>query len=139
MPSIYYDKSEHFKLKADGVIVAASKKIKINLKDNAPRKIDYFGYEITISDISYEDGELTIEFKTDKDIAYICASTLDGNISMGSNYYKDTENEANNRWGVTFEVNKKDNYELDLCIGIKYKYPIDIDINNGILRKNALK
>ena len=130
VPSIYYDQSEHFKLKADGVIVDASKKIKINLKDNAPRKIDYFGYEIIISDISYEDGELTIEFKTDKEIAYICASTLDGNISMSSNYYKDTENEVNNRWGVTFEVNKKDNYELDLRIGIKYKYPIDIDIKN---------
>lgn len=130
VPSIYYDQSEHFKLKADGVIVDASKKIKINLKDNAPREIDYFGYKITISDISYEDGELTVEFKTDKKIAYISASTLDGNISMSSNYYSGAENEANRRWGVTFEVDKKDNYELDLRLGIKYKYPIDIDIKN---------
>lgn len=31
--------------------------------------------------------------------------------------------------GVTFKAHKKDNYELDLRLGIKYKYPIDININ----------
>ena len=62
IPSAYYDKGKKLKLKADGVLVNANKKIELKIDDKYPKKIDYFGKEVIIKDVKYSKGHLTVKY-----------------------------------------------------------------------------
>ncbi|MBU5336336.1 DUF5643 domain-containing protein [Intestinibacter bartlettii] len=126
VPSVYYDKGKKLKLKADGALVNANKKIELSLNDNYPKKIDYFGRTVTIKNVEYNSGKLIVKYTTDSSIAYNGGCKLDGNYAI-SLYYESGSNIS----GMEFDnVEKKESYILDLGLVLKYKYPIELEINN---------
>ncbi|MEI3234103.1 MAG: DUF5643 domain-containing protein [Intestinibacter bartlettii] len=126
IPSAYYDKGKKLKLKADGVLVNANKKVELKIDDKYPKKIDYFGREVIIKDVKYSNGHLTVKYTTDSSIAYDGGCELNGNSAISTSY------EAGSKIsGIEFEnVEKKDSYALDLRLVLKYRYPINIEIEN---------
>ena len=126
IPSAYYDKGKKLKLKADGVLVNANKKIELKIDDKYPKKIDYFGKEVIIKDVKYSKGHLTVKYTTDSSISYDGGSELDGNSAISTSYEVGSKIS-----GIEFEnVEKKDSYALDLRLVLKYRYPINIEIEN---------
>ena len=126
VPSVYYDKGKKLKLKADGVLVNANKKIELKIDDKYPKKIDYFGKEVIIKDVKYSKGHLTVKYTTDSSISYDGGSELDGNSAISTSYEVGSKIS-----GIEFEnVEKKDSYALDLRLVLKYIYPINIEIEN---------
>ncbi|MFQ7446078.1 DUF5643 domain-containing protein [Intestinibacter bartlettii] len=126
IPSAYYDNGKKLKLKADGVLVNANKKVELKIDDKYPKKIDYFGRKVIIKDVKYSNGHLTIKYTTDSSIAYDGGCELNGNSAISTSY------EAGSKIsGIEFEnVEKKDSYALDLRLVLKYSYPINIEIEN---------
>ena len=126
IPSAYYDKGKKLKLKADGVLVNANKKIELKIDDKYPKKIDYFGREVIIKDVKYSKGHLTVKYTTDSSIAYNGGCELNGNSAISTSYEVGPK-----ITGIEFEnVEKKESYVLDLGLVLKYKYPINIEIDN---------
>ena len=126
VPSVYYDKGKKLKLKADGVLVNANKKIELKIDDKYPKKIDYFGKEVIIKGVKYSKGHLTVKYTTDSSISYDGGSELDGNSAISTSYEVGSKIS-----GIEFEnVEKKDSYALDLRLVLKYSYPINIEIEN---------
>ena len=126
IPSAYYDNGKKLKLKADGVLVNANKKVELKINDKYPKKIDYFGRKVIIKDVKYSNGYLTIKYTTDSSIAYDGGSELDGNSAISTSYEVGSKIS-----GIEFEnVEKKDSYALDLRLVLKYIYPINIEIEN---------
>ena len=126
VPSVYYDKGKKLKLKADGVLVNANKKIELKIDDKYPKNIDYFGKEVIIKDVKYSKGHLTVKYTTDSSISYDGGSELDGNSAISTSYEVGSKIS-----GIEFEnVEKKDSYALDLRLVLKYSYPINIEIEN---------
>lgn len=126
VPSVYYDKGKKLKLKADGVLVNANKKIELKIDDKYSKKIDYFGKEVIIKDVKYSKGHLTVKYTTDSSISYDGGSELDGNSYIATSYETGSKISS-----IEFEnVDKKESYLLDLRLVVKYKYPIDINIDN---------
>ena len=117
---------QKLKLKADGVLVNANKKIELKIDDKYPKKIDYFGKEVIIKDVKYSKGHLTVKYTTDSSISYDGGSELDGNSAISTSYEVGSKIS-----GIEFEnVEKKDSYALDLRLVLKYSYPINIEIEN---------
>lgn len=126
IPSAYYDNGKKLKLKADGVLVNANKKVELKIDDKYPKKIDYFGKEVIIKDVKYSKGHLTVKYTTDSSISYDGGSELDGNSAISTSYEVGSKIS-----GIEFEnVEKKDSYALDLRLVLKYSYPINIEIEN---------
>ena len=126
VPSVYYDKGKKLKLKADGVLVNANKKVELKIDDKYPKKIDYFGRKVIIKDVKYSKGHLTVKYTTDSSISYDGGSELDGNSAISTSYEVGSKIS-----GIEFEnVEKKDSYALDLRLVLKYSYPINIEIEN---------
>ncbi|WP_455541925.1 DUF5643 domain-containing protein [Intestinibacter sp.] len=127
VPSAYYDKSKKLRLKADGVLVEANKKIEIKLNDNYPKKIDYFGNVITIKDVEYKNGKLIVQYLDDSNgVKYASMSLLDG-----EEMYATTYSGGDKVHGIEFKnVAQKEAYVLDLGLVIRYKCPLDVEISN---------
>lgn len=127
VPSIYYDKSNSFRLKAEGVLVAAKQDIQINLNDTYPKKIKYFDTTITINKVEYKDNKLIVEIKQNDRIYGIGSgnTSVDG-VESNSAYYSSDEIYC----GYEFDIDKKENYNFKLGLTLKYRIPIDVEIKN---------
>lgn len=128
VPSVYYDKSKTLNLKAEGVLVDANKKIKIELGDDYPKVIDYFGTKVTIKEVKYRNNRLVVEVLNNDDIAYMGVSYIDKDSTI-EGYYSDSIH------GLIFDIDKRDSYDLDLGIILKYKIPINVEVENTLIKK----
>lgn len=128
VPSVYYDKSKTLNLKAEGVLVDANKKIKIELNDDYPKVIDYFGTKVTIKEVKYKNNRLVVEVLNNDDIDYMGVSYIDKDSTI-EGYYSDSIH------GLIFDIDKRDSYDLDLGIILKYKIPINMEIENTLIKK----
>lgn len=128
VPSIYYDKSNSFRLIADGVLVRPKyKDIKISLEDSYPKKIEYFGSTMYIEDVKYEDGKLKVYIRDNDSVYGQSVCLLDGNNDIGGGM---SEYEGKYRiHNFDFEVEKKDSYVFSLQMIMKQKLPIDIKVD----------
>lgn len=128
VPSVYYDKSKTLNLKAEGVLIDANKKIKIELNDDYPKVIDYFGTKVTIKEVKYKNNRLVVEVLNNDDIDYMGVSYIDKDSTI-EGYYSDSIH------GLIFDIDKRDSYDLDLGIILKYKIPINMEIENTLIKK----
>lgn len=128
VPSVYYDKSKTLNLKAEGVLVDDNKKIKIELNDDYPKVIDYFGTKVTIKEVKYKNNRLVVEVLNNDDIDYMGVSYIDKDGTI-EGYYSDSIH------GLIFDIDKRDSYDLDLGIILKYKIPINMEIENTLIKK----
>lgn len=128
VPSVYYDKSKTLNLKAEGVLIDANKKIKIELNDDYPKVIDYFGTKVTIKEVKYKNNRLVVEVLNNDDIDYMGVSYIDKDSTIEV-YYSDSIH------GLIFDIDKRDSYDLDLGIILKYKIPINMEIENTLIKK----
>lgn len=128
VPSVYYDKSKTLNLKAEGVLVDTNKKIKIELNDDYPKVIDYLGTKVTIKEVKYKNNRLVVEVLNNDDIAYMGVSYIDKDSTI-EGYYSDSIH------GLIFDIDKRDSYDLDLGIILKYKIPINMEIENTLIKK----
>ena len=136
VPSVYYDKSNILRLKAEGVLVEAQENIKIDLNDNYPKTVDYFDTTITINKVEYKDNKLIIEIKENDRISGIGSGyTLVDDVECSSAYYGG----ANSYRGFEFDIDKKDTYDFNLGLTLKYKYPIDVEIENTLSSNNNIE
>lgn len=126
VPSTYYDKSKKLRLKAEGVLVDANKKVNIQLNGSYPKAIDYYGIPITIKSIKYEKDKLKVEILNNDNIDYMGVSYIDGENAI-EGYF-----ESSKIHGLVFDIDKRDSYDLDLGIILKHKLPIDIQIDNKL-------
>lgn len=124
VPSVYYDKSKKLRLKAEGVLIDANKKVKVGLNGSYPNVIDYHGIPITIKNIKYEKNRLIVEILNNDNMDYMGVSYIDGESTI-EGYF-----ESGKIHGLVFEIDKRDSYDLDLGIILKHKIPIDIQIEN---------
>lgn len=124
VPSVYYDKSKKLRLKAEGVLIDANKKVKVALNGSYPKVIDYYGITITIKNVKYEKNRLTVEILNNDNMDYMGVSYIDGE-SVIEGYF-----ESGKIHGLVFDIDKRDSYDLDLGIILKHKIPIDIEIEN---------
>lgn len=124
VPSVYYDKSKKLRLKAEGVLIDANKKIKVALNGSYPKVIDYYGIPITIKNVKYENNRLIVEILNNDNMDYMGVSYIDGESTI-EGYF-----ESGKIHGLVFDIDKRDSYDLDLGITLKYKRPIDIEIEN---------
>ena len=123
VPSIYYDKSKKYELKSEGVLVSVKEEIKLNSEDIYPRTIDFFDSKITIKDVFYKNGKLTIEVIRNKDVHSAGVCLIDGKTNLVEQYlYEDTE-------GFVFEIPQKEKYNFTLEMIMKHKHPINISLN----------
>lgn len=127
VPSIYYDKSKSFRLKADGVIINPYETVKLKLNDTYPKEIDYYNGKLTINNVYYENKELVIEIIGNKNIEYMGSCSIDGEYSNGGGmtYTEDEED----LYFIRFDIDKRDSYDVLLEVMMKYKLPIDIKID----------
>lgn len=123
VPSIYYDKSKRFKLKADGVLVAVKKDIKVDVNNKNNRNIDYLGSNVTIKDVFYKGGKLTVEIFKNNNISHAGIATLEGENVVEEYQHGDEIH------GFVFETPQKDEYNIQLELIMKHKSPIEIDIS----------
>ena len=136
VPSVYYDKSNILRLKAEGVLVEAQENIKIDLNDNYPKTVDYFDTTITINKVEYKDNKLIIEIKENDRISGIGSGyTLVDDVECSSAYYGG----ANSYRGFEFDIDKKYTYDFNLGLTLKYKYPIDVEIENTLSSNNNIE
>ena len=124
VPSVYYDKSKKLRLKAEGVLIDANKKVKVELDGSYPKAIDYYGIPITIKNVKYENNRLIVEILNNDNIDYMGVSYIDGESAI-EGYF-----ESGKIHGLVFDIDKRDSYDLDLGIILKHKMPIDIEIEN---------
>ncbi|MEG0843169.1 MAG: hypothetical protein RRZ84_04575 [Romboutsia sp.] len=127
VPSVYYDKIKKLKLKADGVIVEPElKNIELRLDDNYPKKIEYYGSEMRIKDIKYNNNKVDVYIDNiGDDVSYAGTSRLDGidNIAQGQ-----SGEEKNKVLIFEFDSPKKESYVFSLGLMMNYKIPFEIDI-----------
>ena len=121
VPSIYYDESDNYELEAKGVLVAVKKDIKLEKKQIYPLTIDFFDSKLTIKDVFYKDGKLTVEIIRNSDIAFAVSCSIEGSNVIEQYLSGDTE-------GFVFDVSEKDEYDFTLEMIVKYKYPISVNI-----------
>ena len=126
VPSVYYDKSKKLRLKAEGVLIDANKKVKVELNENYPKVIDYYGIPITIKNVKYENNRLIVEILNNDNMDYMGVSYIDEE-SIIEGYF-----ENGKIHGLVFDIDKRDSYDLDLGIILKHKMPIDIEIENKL-------
>lgn len=124
VPSVYYDKSKKLRLKAEGVLIDANKKVKVALNGSYPKVIDYYGIPITIKNVKYENNRLIVEILNNDNMDYMGVSYIDGESTI-EGYF-----ESGKIHGLVFDIDKRDSYDLYLGITLKYKRPIDIEIEN---------
>lgn len=124
VPSVYYDKSKTLRLKAEGVLIDANKKLKVELNGSYPKVIDYYGIPITIKNVKYENNRLIVEILNNDNMDYMGVSYIDGESAI-EGYF-----ESGKIHGLVFDIDKRDSYDLDLGIILKHKIPIDIEIEN---------
>lgn len=111
------------KLSADGVFIDANKKVKINLNGIYPKVIDYFGYKVTINQVKYENNQLIVEVSNNNIFDHMGVSYIDGDSATEVYFNGEIH-------GLVFDINKRDNYDLNLGLILKYKMPINIEIKN---------
>ena len=122
VPSIYYDDSKKFSLKADGFLIGHKAEVNIRLDDTYPKKINCLGTDITINKFERNDKGLNIEIEVnDSNFSYFGDVNLDGSYCAEEGYSE------NNTHEFVFNIKEKDNYKLIVEPIIKYKIPIDID------------
>lgn len=122
VPSIYYDDSKKFSLKADGFLIGHKVEVDIRLDDTYPKTIDCLGTSITINKLEHKDKRLNIEIKVnDSNLSYFGDVSLDGNYCAEEGYSED------NTHGFVFDIKEKDSYKLVIEPIVKYKLPVDID------------
>lgn len=122
VPSIYYDDSKKFSLKADGFLIGHKAEVNIRLDDTYPKKINCLGTDITINKFERNDKGLNIEIEVnDSSFSYFGDVNLDGSYCAEEGYSE------NNTHEFVFNIKEKDNYKLIVEPIIKYKIPIDID------------
>ncbi len=128
VPSIYYDKSKSFRLKADGVWIKVNKEVKLNLYDKYPKNINLYGEETVIKDVSYKDNKLVIKIiGNNKMENWGIEGNIDDKSTTGSGL---TESEEHKKeFFVEFEIEKRDSYDVELGVMMKYEIPIDIKVN----------
>lgn len=124
VPSVYYDKSKTLRLKAEGVLIDANKKLTVELNGSYPKVIDYYGIPITIKNVKYENNRLIVEILNNDNMDYMGVSYIDGESAI-EGYF-----ESGKIHGLVFDIDKRDSYDLDLGIILKHKIPIDIEIEN---------
>lgn len=124
VPSVYYDKSKTLRLKAEGVLIDANKKLTVELNESYPKVIDYYGIPITIKNVKYENDRLIVEILNNDNMDYMGVSYIDGESAI-EGYF-----ESGKIHGLVFDIDKRDSYDLDLGIILKHKIPIDIEIEN---------
>lgn len=128
VPSIYYDKGREITLKADGVIVQPEGvDVELKLDDKYPKKVEYFGSEMTIKNMVYKDGEINVYVKGNKHVSHAGFSKLDGEdyIASGTN---SGESEEDRTYIFAFKGEKKNSYIFSLSMMMKYKVPIEVKI-----------
>lgn len=126
VPSVYYDKSKTLRLKAEGVLIDANKKVKVDLNGSYPKVIDYYGIPITIKNVKYENNRLIVEILNNDNMDYMGVSYIDGESAIEGYYDGETTH------GIVFNIDERDSYDLDLGIILKYEIPIDIEIENKL-------
>lgn len=126
VPSVYYDKSKKLRLKAEGVLIDANKKVKLELNGSYPKVIDYYGIPITIKNVKYEKNKLIVELFNNDNMDHMGVSYIDGESAI-QGYF-----ESGKLHGLVFEIDERASYDLDLGIILKYKIPIDIEIENKL-------
>lgn len=124
VPSVYYDKSKTLRLKAEGVLIDANKKLTVELNGSYPKVIDYYGIPITIKNVKYENNRLIVEILNNHNMDYMGVSYIDGESAI-EGYF-----ESGKIHGLVFDIDKRDSYDLDLGIILRHKIPIDIEIEN---------
>lgn len=128
VPSIYYDKGEEITLKADGIIVQPNDlDIELKLDDEYPKKVEYFGSEITIENIVYKDGEIDVYVKGSKNVSHAGFSKLDGGDYVASGGHG-SESEEDGEYIFAFKGDKKDSYIFSLNMMMKYELPMEVKI-----------
>lgn len=121
MPSIYYDDSKQFTLKADGFLIGYKTEVDIKLDDIYPKNIDCKGINITINGYKYENGKLNLEVKgDDSTFEFFSEVSLDGE-------HPQQDYSEGNKHNFIFNLSEKDNYKLIIEPIAKYKIPIGID------------
>lgn len=90
--------------------------------------IDYFGTKVTIKEIKYKNNRLVVEVLNNDDIDYMGASYIDKDSTI-EGYYSDSIH------GLIFDIDKRDSYDLDLGIILKYKIPINVEVENTLIKK----
>lgn len=139
VPSIYYDKSKKYKLKAEGVLASCNEEITIKLNDTYPKEVNYFGTKIIIQSVEYKQKTLTISvLDKNNEVGILSSGQLDGKYSNGDyagNTYEggeygdyDESKEVKVYSNVFENVDKKETYKYKPNFVMKYKIPIDVDI-----------
>ena len=93
-----------------------------------PKVIDYFGTKVTIKEVKYENNRLVVEVLNNDDIAHMGASYIDKDSTMEGYYSESTH-------GLVFDTDKSDSYDLDLGIILKHKTPINVEIENTLIKE----
>lgn len=88
--------------------------------------IDYFGTKVTIKEVKYENNRLVVEVLNNDDIAHMGASYIDKDSTMEGYYSESTH-------GLVFDTDKSD--YLDLGIILKHKTPINVEIENTLIKE----
>lgn len=128
VPSIYYDKGKDVTLKADGIIVQPEDlEIELKLDDKYPKKVEYFGSEMTIENIVYKDGEIDVHVKGNKQVSHAGFSKLDGEDYIASGAHSG-ESDEDREYIFAFKGEKKDSYIFSLNMMMKYEAPIELKI-----------
>ncbi|MBC5995301.1 hypothetical protein EAI30_07480 [Romboutsia ilealis] len=129
VPSMYYDKSKKFKLKADGVLVFCNEELEIKLDDTYPKKEKYFGNELIIKEVIYKNGNLEVKMIENENIDHLSSGMLDGKECSSSGVYQYDE-ESNSRVYTHFfeNIEEKNVYKFRPNLIMKYKIPIEIDL-----------
>ncbi|MGL4910800.1 MAG: hypothetical protein ACRC3Y_00075 [Romboutsia sp.] len=128
VPSIYYDKGKEITLKAEGIIVQPKDvEIELKLDDIYPKKVEYFGTEMTIEKVVYRDGEINISIKGNKQVSHAGFSKLDGQDYIGSGA-NGGEKEEDRIYIFAFKGEEKESYLFSLSMMMKYEVPIEVKI-----------
>lgn len=128
VPSVYYDKGKEITLKAEGITVQPKDlDIELKLDDVYPKKVEYFGTEMTIEKIVYKDGEINVYVKGNKSVSHAGFSKLDGEDYISSGAYS-AEKDEDRVYVFAFKGDKKESYVFSLNMMMKYKVPIEVKI-----------
>lgn len=128
VPSVYYDKGKEIILKAEGVIVQPKDvDIELKLDEVYPKKVEYFGSEMTIVNMVYKDGEINVLVKGNKHVSHAGFSKLDGEDNIASGAYS-SDKEEDRVYIFAFKGDKKESYVFSLNMMMKYEVPIEVKI-----------
>ncbi|MGL5693679.1 MAG: hypothetical protein ACRCXA_06365, partial [Peptostreptococcaceae bacterium] len=136
VPSIYYEKNEKYRLKADGVLANCSEEIEIKLNDTYPKEVNYFGTKIIIQSVEYKGKTLTVSvLDKNNEVGVLSSGQLDGKNSSADyagHTYEEEDNEESKEIKVysnVFEnIEKEKSYKYKPNFIMKYKIPIDVGI-----------